>query len=89
MAIGKYMVLRVLIMLTLCVLTVIPVTASGAARELASQAYYDLEDNVFDSATVKAALSKLQQAQREDPRESWVYITASQAALVIGYKIGD
>lgn len=63
--------------------------ATDSAKELARQAYYEIEDNVFDLEKLDKAMKKLQQAQKANPKEPWVSIAASQAALVYGYKIGD
>jgi tetratricopeptide (TPR) repeat protein len=64
---------------------------AGAAipRSPAEEAYYQIEGNVFDRLAINNALAKLEQARRVNPRDPWVYMTASLAVLVSGYTIGD
>jgi len=59
------------------------------ARELAKSAYFQIEANVFDPSELSSAIQKLNTAQNQNPKEPFVYLTASLAVLVKGYKIGD
>jgi tetratricopeptide (TPR) repeat protein len=59
------------------------------ARELAVEAYHQMEANVFNPDEVNAAIRKLKAAQKSDPNEPFVYLTTSLAILVRGYKIGE
>jgi tetratricopeptide (TPR) repeat protein len=59
------------------------------ARELAEEAYHQMEANVFTPNELSAAIRKLKAAQNSDPNEPFVYLTTSLAILVQGYKIGE
>lgn len=60
-----------------------------SARELASSAYYQIDANRFDQAQLSQALMKIGQAAKLNPDEPFVYLAASLANLVGGYRIGD
>src|SRR5712692_6150423 len=61
----------------------------SSASSSAEQAYYQLEGNVFDRTQIQEALAKLDAARAKRADDPWVYLTASLATLIAGYKIGD
>ncbi len=64
-------------------------TDTQSARVLASSAYFQIDANRFDQAQLTEALVKLDQAAKLNPDEPFVYLAASLANLVSGYRIGD
>lgn len=64
-------------------------TDTQSAKALASSAYFQIDANRFDQAQLTEALVKLSQAAKLNPDEPFVYLAASLANLVGGYRIGD
>lgn len=60
-----------------------------SARDLASSAYYQIDANRFDQAQLTEAFARLSQAAKLNPNEPFVYLAASLANLVIGFRMGD
>lgn len=58
-------------------------------RELAREAYYQIEANLFDRAQLQDAYIKINAAVDRDRKEAFVYVTVSLGTLVTGYTIGD
>jgi hypothetical protein len=58
-------------------------------RELAREAYYQIEANVFDRAKLQNAYTKINAAADRNPKEAFVYLAVSLGTLVAGYTIGD
>lgn len=61
----------------------------SSARELAREAYFEFEANVFNSVAKAAALEQLKRAYAIGPEEPWVLMAASLGNLVNGYRSGD
>lgn len=59
------------------------------ARKTAMQAYRILMENSFNREKMQEAYAMLLRAEKKDPREPWVYITASEMVLNNGFKIGS
>ena len=59
------------------------------ARELARDAYHQIEGNSFRIAELQAALAKVDEAQEIDPEEPYVYLARALLASVSGYVSGD
>lgn len=60
-----------------------------SARDLASLAYYQIDANRFDQTQLTEAFVKLGEAAKLNPNEPYVYLAASLANLVNGFRIGD
>ena len=58
-------------------------------RELAREAYYQIEANVFAWGRLEEAYTKINKAADQDPKEAYVYLAVSLGTLVAGYTIGD
>jgi tetratricopeptide (TPR) repeat protein len=61
----------------------------GNARELAREAYEQMVLHVFEPDELEKAVTKLEQARKINPHESFVFVTDSYWTMVQGYKIGD
>ena len=57
-----------------------------ASLSLAEDAYYLIEGNVFSSKKINEALAKIQEAEKRNPNDPWIYLSSSMAYLVNGYK---
>lgn len=56
---------------------------------LAREAYFLIEGNVFNSRKIRRALLKIEEAEKRNPEDPWVYLSSSMAYLVRGYTGGD
>jgi tetratricopeptide (TPR) repeat protein len=66
-----------------------PVIDTDQARELAKQAYFEIENHVFEPEYLDSASKKLVRAKTLNPNEPFVYVTTSYLILVSGYTTGD
>ena len=60
-----------------------------ASDSLAKEAYFLIEGNVFNSRKISEALLKIQEAEKNNPKDPWVYLSSSMAYLVRGYMSKD
>ncbi len=56
---------------------------------LAKEAYFLIEGNVFNSRKIRQALSKIEEAEKRNPKDPWVYMSSSLAYLVRGFMSKD
>lgn len=69
--------------------TTTPISRTVAPRELAREAYYQIEANVFDRAQLQDAYTKINLAADQNRNEAFIYVAVSLGTLVAGYTIGD
>lgn len=65
------------------------VPGTATPRELAREAYYQIEANVFDRKQLEDAYVKINQAADKNRNEAYVYLAVSLGTLVTGYTIGN
>lgn len=63
--------------------------SANMARELAKEAYHQMEENVFDREEISIAVDKLNRAAKSNRKEPWIFLAGSLLELINGYKIGD
>ncbi len=81
-----------LLIIAIAFLYSVPDSGAGdepRARELARDAYHQIEGNSFKIAELQAALAKVDEAQAIDPEEPYVYLARALLASVSGYVSGD
>jgi len=61
----------------------------AGARQLAEEAYHQIEANVFSSEKLRLATKKLEVAHKIDPEEPFIYLSNSLLILVQGYTSGN
>jgi tetratricopeptide (TPR) repeat protein len=66
-----------------------PIARTVAPRELAREAYYQIEANVFDRAQLQDAYTKINLAADQNRNEAFIYVAVSLGTLAAGYTIGD
>lgn len=66
-----------------------PPAGKVTPRELAREAYYQIEANVFDRAQLQDAYTKINLAADQNRNEAFIYVAVSLGTLVAGYTIGD
>ena len=64
-------------------------TLAGDARELAKEAYLQIEANVFKPSELHSAIEKLKKAKQINPNEAYIRLGESLAVLVNGFEGGD
>jgi tetratricopeptide (TPR) repeat protein len=64
-------------------------SAENRAREMAREAYHQIEGNVFNGDEIEDAMKKLSQAKKINEKEPLIYLGESLAVLVIGFKSDD
>ena len=76
----------------LALLALVGAAASACVRAgdaNAERAYYELEENALDRATLARTLATVERAREANPRDPWVYTAQSLAVLAAGDQIGD
>lgn len=63
--------------------------AGESARALAMSAYFQIDGNRFDQAQLADAYAKLEQAEKINPNEPYLFLSGSLASLVEGFRMGD
>jgi len=66
-----------------------PSAGTPTPRDLARQAYYQMEAHVFDRAQLQEAYTKINQAADQNRNEAFIYVAVSFGTLIGGYTIGD
>jgi tetratricopeptide (TPR) repeat protein len=69
--------------------TTTPHPRTVTPRELAREAYYQIEANVFDRTQLQDAYTKINLAADRNRNEAFIYVSVSLGTLVAGYTIGD
>ncbi len=59
--------------------------ADSHDHSLAQEAYYQIEGNVFNWRKIQDAVSKIEEAEKQDPNDPWVYLASSLYFIVKGY----
>jgi tetratricopeptide (TPR) repeat protein len=88
------------LLITLCVLgagahglifssSLVEAASAKTNDSLAKEAYFLIEGNVFSSRKIRRALSKIEEAEKLNSEDPWVYLSSSMAYLVRGYKNYD
>ena len=67
----------------------VPLSGTVTPRELAREAYYQIEANVFDRTQLQDAYTKINLAADKNRNEAFIYVAVSLGTLVAGYTIGD
>lgn len=68
-----------------------PAEAASAKTKdsLAKEAYFLIEGNVFNSRKIRRALLKIEEAEKRNPDDPWIYLASSMAYLVRGFTYND
>ena len=61
-----------------------PSAGNPTSRDLARQAYYQMEAHVFDRAQLQEAYTKINQAADQNRNEAFIYVAVSLGTLIGG-----
>lgn len=76
-------------MIVICLISFSANVFSNEAREHAMKAFFMMEESPFDDKVFEKGIQNIKKANEIDPEEEWVFVSASLAALLQGYKIGN
>ncbi len=65
-----------------------PEGSNPDVRQLAREAYFEIEDNVFSAERLRSAANKLEKAYSMEPNEPFIYLSSSLVAIVVGHGVG-
>ena len=66
-----------------------PEGSNPDVRQLAREAYFEIEDNVFSAERLRSAANKLEKAYSMEPNEPFIYLSSSLLSIVVGHGVGN